>query len=107
MLIDISNTDKEREQAYKTYKQIKRETLDIALANGSQELDPLESGQRRMYFSRESYLDFLRNGMFESLLDINDISLVMTLGQQFAVTLTPRLANIESVTAVTAAAGKL
>lgn len=80
-----------REAAYQQYKYTKRMTLDKAVEVGPVELDPLQPNQHRMFFSRESYLDFLRNGEYARVMTDNDsITVQKTLGEQFCVTVTEK-----------------
>lgn len=76
----------ERDIAYARYRDLKRATLGQAMVTGPVELEPLQPSQRRMFFSRESFLDFLRSGLFSQLLDTNDLVTQLTIGGEFAVT---------------------
>jgi hypothetical protein len=84
----------DREQAFQDYKDLRKATLGAAIESGPQDLDPLQPNQRRMFYSRESYLDFLRNGEYARLLADNDsVAVTMTLGEQFCVTVTEKIAD--------------
>jgi hypothetical protein len=81
----------QRELARQQYQAIKQATLGEAIEAGPVELEPLQPNQRRMFFSREGYLDFLRNGIFAQLVIENDgVSVQMTQGEQFSVTITAK-----------------
>jgi hypothetical protein len=83
-----------REAAYEQYKYTKRMTLDKATEAGPVGLDPLQPNQKRMFFSRDGYLDFLRSGIFAELVSANDnVTVEMTAGFQFAVTVTEKAAD--------------
>lgn len=64
-------------------------TLDAADEVGPVELENLQPNQRRLFFSREGYLDWLRNGEFaRAMIENEGVSVAMTLGSEYAVTIT-------------------
>jgi hypothetical protein len=80
-----------RELRRQHYLTMKRITLSEAIKAGPQELEPLQPNQRQLFFSREGYLDFLRNGLFaQMVIENDDVVVGMTLGEQFVVTVTAK-----------------
>ena len=79
----------EREQKHEEYRQLRRETIGQAIEAGPQDPDPLQPGQYRMFFTRDSYLAFLRDGTYARVLDMNESATVEMTGEnQFSVTVT-------------------
>lgn len=80
----------DRERLHEEYKQLRRATIGAAIEVGPVSLETLLPGEQRRLFSRDGFLDFLRNGTFSRLLDDFDITTQMADENQFAITLTPR-----------------